>query len=79
MTEHEREVERQAEHERAPVREPETALPTEPQSEHEREVAREADHEQSSEGAGDAEIPGTIDVQPEDPRTPGHESPEPID
>ena len=81
MTEHEREVAREVEHERAP--EGEQAPAAEPASEHEREVARQSEHERAGqdrgEGFADAGITGTLDVQPEDPRTEGRESPDPID
>ena len=53
-------------------------------TEHEREVAREVEHERPDRGGGeggiaDAGFSGTLDVQPEDPNTPGRDSPDPID
>jgi hypothetical protein len=69
MTEHEREVAREVEHERAPEgadsATDELARPT---SEHERQVERESSSEggQREEGLVDAELRGTLDETADD-------------
>ena len=72
MTDHEREVARDVEHERSPTAEgPGTWSAAEPTSEHEREVAREIEDEQPpGERAGDTSVAGIMDVQPADPDAP---------
>lgn len=81
MTEHEREVTREVEHERSPGGEQSATAADDPSTAHEREVAREVEHERppGGDGGADAGFPGTLDVQPEDPNRPRRESPDPVD
>ena len=67
MTEHEREVAREVEHERSPTQEgPGTSSAAEPTSEHEREVAREVEGEQPPDERGpNVNVGGIMDVQPD--------------
>ena len=65
MTEHEQEVAREVEHERAPGGDESPTAVTAPSTPHEREVAREVEHERGpgGDGGGTAGFPGTLDVQ----------------
>ena len=72
MTEHEQEVAREVEHERAPGGEQTSTAANAPSTAHEHEVAREVEQERApgEDGAAEAGLPGTLDVQPEDPDRP---------
>ena len=67
MTEHEREVAREVEHERSPTQEgPGTWSGAAPTTEHEREVAREGEGEQPPDERGpNVNVGGIMDVQPD--------------